>query len=199
MKSSPLGLTVLALLHGGPLHPYRIQRLLTEYGKDLVVNVGQRSSLYRTIDRLLAGGLVAVKETQRDQLFPERTVYEITDAGREAARQWLHEMLSMPRQEFPEFAVALAHLLMLPAAEITAVLEKRAAALAERLAALDASLNTEGARQLPRITMIEIEYLRTMTAAEAGWVASVLDDVRTGRLAAVTPADLAPFAAPPES
>ncbi|MET9338850.1 hypothetical protein [Nonomuraea sp. NPDC003804] len=46
-----------------------------------MVNVGQRSSLYRTIDRLLAGGLVAVKETERDQLYPERTVYEITDAG----------------------------------------------------------------------------------------------------------------------
>ncbi|MGW4471257.1 PadR family transcriptional regulator [Nonomuraea sp. NPDC004354] len=198
MKSSPLGLTVLALLHGGPLHPYRIQRLLKEYGKDQVVNVGQRSSLYRTIDRLLAGGLVTVKETERDQLYPERTVYEITDAGREATRRWLHEMLGVPRQEFPEFAVGLAHLLMLSPAEMTAVLEKRAVALAERLAALDASLGSDAARRLPRITVIEIEYLRTMAAAEAGWVASVLDDVRTGRLTAVTPADLAPFAAPPE-
>src|SRR5437763_6236773 len=97
VRSSPLALTVLALLHGRPLHPYGIQRLIKQWGKDQVVNVGQRASLYRTIDRLRAAGLVAVRETERDQQYPERTVYEITDAGRAAAREWLEEMLAVPR------------------------------------------------------------------------------------------------------
>jgi DNA-binding PadR family transcriptional regulator len=51
-----------------------------------VVNVGQRTGLYRTIERLEEGGLVAVRATGRDQQYPERTVYEITDAGRAATR-----------------------------------------------------------------------------------------------------------------
>ena len=66
-RSSPLALTVLALLHYKPLHPYGVQRLLKEWGKDQVVNVGQRASLYRTMDRLLAAGLIAVRETGRTQ------------------------------------------------------------------------------------------------------------------------------------
>ena len=55
-RSSPLALTVLALLHYQPLHPYGIQRLIKQWGKDQVVNVEQRTSLYRTIERLLGGG-----------------------------------------------------------------------------------------------------------------------------------------------
>jgi hypothetical protein len=38
-RSSPLALTVLALLHYQPLHPYGIQRLIKQWGKDQVVNV----------------------------------------------------------------------------------------------------------------------------------------------------------------
>lgn len=113
VRTSPLALTVLALLHYQPLHPYGVQRLIKQWGKDQVVNVGQRASLYRTIERLRAANLITVQQTERDQLYPERTVYEITHAGRAVAHQWLREMLSTPRQEFPEFPAALSYLLML--------------------------------------------------------------------------------------
>ena len=100
---------MLGMLHTQPLHPYGIQRLVVrQWGKDQVVNVGQRTSLYRTIDRLLEAGLVAVRETERGQQYPERTVYEITDAGRAVTREWLAEMLAVPKPEFPEFPVALS-------------------------------------------------------------------------------------------
>ena len=89
---SPLGLAVLCLLYGGPLHPYRMQRLLKEWGKDQVINVGQRSSLYKTIGRLSESGLIAVRQTERDHQYPERTVYEITESGR-AADEVFHATL----------------------------------------------------------------------------------------------------------
>src|SRR4051794_5096005 len=93
-KRSPLALAVLALLVYKPLHPYGVQRLLKEWGKENVVNVGQRAGLYKTMERLLAAGLIAVRETGRDQLYPERTVYEITDAGRETAETWIKEVVT---------------------------------------------------------------------------------------------------------
>src|SRR6476646_986270 len=102
-RPTPLGLAVLGLLEVGPLHPYGLQRLIKLWGKDKVVNVGQRANLYRTITRLEQAGLVAVRHTERDQQFPERTVYELTDAGRRTSREWLTEMLATPRFEFPEF------------------------------------------------------------------------------------------------
>ncbi|MCM2424329.1 PadR family transcriptional regulator [Streptomyces sp. RKAG337] len=100
-RSSPLALTVLCLLHYKPLHPYGVQRLIKQWGKDQVVNVSQRAGLYRTIERLLAAELITVRETERDHQYPERTVYELTDAGRATTREWLDTMLAAPKQEFP--------------------------------------------------------------------------------------------------
>ncbi|KQV11401.1 PadR family transcriptional regulator [Kitasatospora sp. Root107] len=181
-RSSPLALTVLALLHYQPLHPYGIQRLVKDWGKEQVVNVRQRASLYRTIERLNGDGLIAVRETGRDQQYPERTVYEVTDAGRETSRAWLEEMLSAPKQEFPEFPAALSNLLLLTSDEMADVLERRTGALAEKLDELTGAMAAEAERGLPRITRLETEYLRAVTAAELEWVRTVVEDLRTGRL-----------------
>ncbi|MFH8738048.1 PadR family transcriptional regulator [Streptomyces sp. NPDC017964] len=181
-RSSPLALTVLALLHYKPLHPYGIQRLVKDWGKEQVVNVRQRASLYRTIERLNDDGLIAVRETERDQQYPERTVYEVTDTGRETARAWLKEMLSAPRQEFPEFPAALSNLLLLTPEEMANVLELRAGALTEKLDGLEAAMAAEADRGLPRITRLETEYLRAVTAAELEWVRTVVGDLRAGGL-----------------
>ncbi|MGW5124224.1 PadR family transcriptional regulator [Streptomyces sp. NPDC004069] len=182
MRSSPLGLTVLSLLHMQPLHPYGIQRLIKQWGKDQVVNVSQRASLYRTIDRLLGAGLIAVRETSRDQQYPERTVYEVTEAGRAATRAWLREMLAAPRAEYPEFPAALSFTMMLLPQEVQADLTARAAQVRARLAELDTA--TEAARRmaLPRITMLEDEYCRAVLTAELDWLDTVTSDLRSGTL-----------------
>ncbi|GAA1139732.1 DNA-binding PadR family transcriptional regulator [Kitasatospora gansuensis] len=181
-RSSPLALTVLALLHHKPLHPYGIQRLVKDWGKEQVVNVRQRASLYRTIERLNADGLIAVRETERDQQYPERTVYEVTDAGRETARAWLEEMLTTPKEEFPEFPAALSNLLLLTSDGMADVLERRADALTRKLDGLEAAMAAEAGHGLPRITRLETEYLRAVTAAELAWVRTVVEDLRAGRL-----------------
>src|ERR1700728_2866486 len=95
VRPSPLALTVLSLLAYEPLHPYRMQRLMQLWGKDRVVNVGQRANLYKTIKRLDEAGLIAVKQTEKDQQYPERTVYELTEAGRTRAETWLVQMLTV--------------------------------------------------------------------------------------------------------
>jgi DNA-binding PadR family transcriptional regulator len=171
---------VLGMLHTQPLHPYGIQRLLKQWGKDQVVNVSQRVSLYRTIDRLHAAGLVAVAETERDQQYPERTVYKITDAGRAATRQWLEEMLAVPRQEFPEFPAALAHVMMLTPGETLALMERREALLAAMHGGIEAGLASTVS--MPRVISLEAEYVLATASAQLAWVRSIIDDLRTGRL-----------------
>lgn len=179
MKSSPLALTVLSLLSYRPLHPYGIRRLIKQWGKDDVVNVGQPASLYRTIERLQNAGLVAVSQTERDQRYPERTVYEITGAGREVARRWLAEMVSAPVTEFPQFPAALSFVMMLSPAELAFLLDQRAQRLEATLNEIDASL--AGEPPLPRITMLDTEYLRAVTAAELDWVRATAGDLKAGR------------------
>jgi DNA-binding PadR family transcriptional regulator len=180
VRPSPLALAVLSLLHAAALHPYAMQRLLKEWGKDGVVNVGQRANLYKTIRRLLEAGLIAVRHTERDQQYPERTVYELTEAGSRATVDWLTEMLAQPRNEFPQFPAALSFMMLLPPSSAKAVLAQRAEALRTELAAREASLQTMAG--LPRAVGMDDEYQRAMIAAELAWVSGVVADLDTGAL-----------------
>src|SRR4051812_19273805 len=180
-QRSPLGLVVLWLLVEEPMHAYRMQKLLEAYGKDRVVNVRSRASLYQTIERLVRLGLVEVRETVRPTSHPERTVYAITDAGRETAREWLRAMLHTTGGEFPEFITAVSMLFVLEPDDARAQLERRAERLDAALADAEAELQRAPAA-LPRLFLLEEEYRRTVLAAELAWVRGVIDDLREGRL-----------------
>ena len=181
VRPSPLALTVLAMLAYEPLHPYRMQRLMQLWGKDRVVNVGQRANLYKTIKRLLEAGLVAVRQTERDHQYPERTVYELTEAGARQSRAWLTEMLAAPRAEFPEFPAALSFVMLLEPDAARQVLAARAGLVRQDLSALETDL-AENAGVLPRVTVLETEYLRAVTAAELGWLDIVTEELAAGTL-----------------
>jgi DNA-binding PadR family transcriptional regulator len=174
-------MAVLSLVCEAPMHAYRMQQLIKERHKDDVINVAQRNSVYQTIDRLLRDGLIAVRETSREQNRPEKTVYEPTDAGRETLRQWLRTMLSTPAREFPEFPAALAFLPVLPAEEVLGALEERIASLQTQLSKVDAEL-TEGGKFLARVFLVESEYQRAVLRAELDYVRTLADDVRDKRL-----------------
>jgi DNA-binding PadR family transcriptional regulator len=177
-QRSPLALTVLALLAEAPMHAYRMHELIRARGKDTVVNVAQRNSVYQTIDRLLRSGLIRVRETQREEGRPERVVYEITDEGLAALQQWLKKMVAEPSAEFPEFPAALSFLMVLSPKEALRQLEARAVALEQRLA--HARVVTKGALEsgVPRLFLIEDEYRQTMLRTELAWVRSLIDDLQ---------------------
>lgn len=177
-KRSPLALAVLALLHEAPMHPYRMQRLIKERSKDQVINVGQRASLYQTINQLLRADLITFWETERAEGFPERTIYKLTEEGQRTALEWLREMLSTPAQEYPEFPAAVSLLPLLTPADAIQQFELRAAHLTSRLGEIEAEFQTN----LPRLFLLETEYLRLMLESELNWVRSVIDDLRGGGL-----------------
>jgi DNA-binding PadR family transcriptional regulator len=158
-----------------------MQKLFEAEGKDRVVNVRSRASLYQTIERLLKHGLVEVSRTVHVEGYPDRVVYAITDAGRATARQWLREMLRTTDAEYPEFIAALSLLFCLEPEEAQAELELRAEKLAATLADTNAALSGAPAG-LPRLFLLEEEYRKALLEAELSWVRSVIEDLRAGRL-----------------
>jgi DNA-binding PadR family transcriptional regulator len=179
-QRSPLGLIVLATLLEGPMHTYRMQKLIEQRGKDRVVNVRARASLYQAIDRLVRLGLVEVRETVREAGRPDRTIYAITDAGRETAAEWLREMLATTSGEYPEFIAAVSVMMMLPPEDTRAQLELRAERLEADIADAEAELVAEP--DLPRLFLLEEEYRRAVLETELAWVRGVIADLRAGRL-----------------
>jgi len=180
-QRSALGLVVLALLNAEPMHVYRMQKLIEAQGKDRVVNVRARASLYQAIERLVRLGLVEVSETVRTEGYPDRVVYAITDAGRRTADQWLREMLSSAGGEYPEFIAAVSMMFALAPEDAQALLELRAQCLEAELADTERELADVPAG-LPRLFLLEEEYRRAVLTAELAWLDGVIEDLRHGRL-----------------
>jgi DNA-binding PadR family transcriptional regulator len=180
-QRSALGLIVLWQLMDEPMHVYRMQKLFEAQGKDRVVNVRSRASLYQTLERLARHGLVEVSHTDRAPGYPDRVVYAITDAGREVARAWLREMLHSTEGEFPEFIVAVSMLFGLSPKEARGELEQREERLAATLAETEAALASVP-KELPRLFLLEEEYRKAMLETELAWVRGVIADLREGRL-----------------
>ena len=182
-RRSPLALAILGLLENGPMHPYGIQRLIKQWGKDQVVNVGQRTSLYRMIVRLEEAGLITAGATEQDERYPERTVYHLTDEGREVCREWLAEILTTPRNEFPEFPAGLSFVMLLPPETAGELLGQRRERLTKRISELQLELRAEvDGQPIPRFALLETEYQVAVAVAEAKWIDAVLHDLRTGTL-----------------
>jgi DNA-binding PadR family transcriptional regulator len=181
-RFSPIALAVLALLSEEPMHPYRMQLLIKERGKDDVINVRQRASLYQTIDRLLRTKLIVIQETAREEKRPERTIYAITEHGRATMLGWMREMLSTPAHEFPAFPAVLAHLALLTPEDVRAQLSQRLQALAAEIERLDAELH-RGIELVPKLFLLELEYLRAIASTELTWVQSIVDELAAGQLA----------------
>jgi len=179
-QRSSLALIVLWQLVGEPMHVYRMQKLIESQGKHRVVNVRSRASLYQTIERLVRLGLVEVKETVPGGVRPDRTVYAVTDSGREVAREWLREMLRSTGGEYPEFIAAVSILFGLAPDEAREQLEERAQRLAAELGEAEAEL--EAHPGLPRLFQLEEEYRRAVLRAELDWVHGVIEDLRAGHL-----------------
>jgi len=178
---------VLALACEEPMHPYRMQTLIKQRGKDLVANVAQRNSVYQTIDALERAGLIAVRGTSREENRPERTTYEATPAGREALMEWVRTGLSTPAREFPEFPAVLSVLYGVKSPEdLATLLETRCQSLEARRAGLEAPVPG-----VPRLFLIESEYMAALVRAELKWLRAIIADLRSGRLAFPTLAELA--------
>lgn len=180
-RFSPLALVVLGLLDEAPMYPYRMQQLIRERGKDAVVNVAHRASLYQTIGRLERDGLIEVRATARNENRPERTVYQLTSVGRETVYLWLREMLATPASEFPGFPAAVSFVYLLTPSAARQALSRRAEALDAEQRRLTAVL-TEHADSVPRLFLLETEYLEAIVAAELIWVRKVIKDLDAGRL-----------------
>jgi DNA-binding PadR family transcriptional regulator len=179
-QPSALGLLILWQLVAGPNHAYGLQKLFTSEGKDRVVNLRSRANLQQAIKRLQRLGLVEVHQTVRGEGYPDRIVYAITDAGREAARAWLREMLAESAGEYPDFIAAVSILFGLEPDDARTQLERRAAQLSDELADADAQL--QGNPDLPRLFLLEEEYRKAILTAQLSWLHSIIDDLETGRL-----------------
>jgi len=171
--SNPLALAVLALLLEKPRHPYDMGRTMRERGQQesIKLNFG---SLYSVLEQLLRAGFVAKRETLRETARPERTIYEITEAGRDELHDWMAELVSTPAKEFRAFEAGLALLGVLVPEEALRLLTLRRQRLEARIAEQRAGIDALVAGGLHPFFLVESEYRLALETAEKVFVDQLL-------------------------
>src|SRR5215212_4942092 len=135
--SNPLALAVLSCLNERPMHPYEISTTLRTRGKEQSIKLNY-GSLYAVVESLAKQGLIHPRETTREGRRPQRTVYEITEAGAAEHDDWLAELLSTPVREFTSLEAGLSLMAGLEPDEVVRLLDERAERLRIELRSLDA-------------------------------------------------------------
>lgn len=176
-----IALAILSVVASRPMHPYEMGNAMREWGKDRDMPI-KWGSLYSVVQRMAEHGLLEEIGTDREGNRPERTVYRITEAGREEMVGWTRELLSTAEREFPRFRAGLSVMAALPPHEVVELLRRRTEALDAEIASIRRSLETQGA-QVPRLFLVETEYDLAVLVAEAAWVRSLLSDLEDGSLA----------------
>jgi DNA-binding PadR family transcriptional regulator len=177
--SNPLALAVLALLFERPMHPYEMGVILKQRHKEESIKL-RYGSLYTVIELLLRRGFIVARETARDGRRPERTVYEISAAGRDELRAWMADLIADPVKEYPQFEAALALLPVLPPDEALALLRRRLTLCEQNSAALTRELQEVGVANLPPLFLVETEYRLALIKAEQHFVAELVRRIESG-------------------
>jgi DNA-binding PadR family transcriptional regulator len=172
-------LAVLALLFERPMHPYEMGVILKQRHKEQSIKL-RYGSLYTVIELLLRRGFILARETARDGRRPERTVYEISAAGRDELRAWMADLIADPVKEYPQFEAALALLPVLPPDEALALLRRRLTLFEQNSAALTRELQEVGALNLPPLFLVETEYRLALIKAEQHFVAELIRRIESG-------------------
>lgn len=178
---SPLALSALALLDERPMHPYELASTMRARHHDEFVRLNF-GSLYHTVEVLERNGWIVPAEREKEGRRPERTIYRLTDAGRDVLQRVVGDIVSSPRREYPHFAAGLMFMHRLDAPRATVLLEERAQVLRQtidKLSHLLSNLHEEGVK---RLSLIELEHKIAMLEAEERWVAGLAREIKTGKL-----------------
>jgi DNA-binding PadR family transcriptional regulator len=178
---SPLALSILELLDERPMHPYELASTMRGRHHDEFIRLNF-GSLYHTVDTLERAGWIVPIEREKEGRRPERTIYRLTESGRELLVREVGEILARPRRDYPHFAAGLMFMHHLDAPTAAHQLRLRAEALdasVEKLSRIMGELRADG---VTRLALVELEHKIAMLGAEREWVRDLQGEITDGRL-----------------
>jgi len=178
---NPIVLAVLGLLLEQSSHPHQMLAELRKRSDNHAALI-TRGTLYNTVAALAEAGWLVSEGRQRSGNRPERTVYALTRAGHDELVRRLDSQIRDPEREFSQFLGAVTYLGALGPSGAVEALTERARRLTQRTSADEERLADALAAGVPRLHVIEAEYALCLARAEMTWIASAIDDIRTGSL-----------------
>lgn len=176
-------LVILGLLMEGNKHPYEIQQTINERQMKHYIKLAS-GSLYYAFDTLEKDKLVKVVDVIRETNRPEKTVYSITDAGKEEfERLYFEQLLKKEHMHRPVYA-ALSFTSYVDQEKVASALEKK---IEETAAYLEKMQNLYQVKKVDHsianlsIIMRTIMHLKV----ELTWFTHLLEAAKSNKLTEV--------------
>ncbi|MBC8099967.1 MAG: PadR family transcriptional regulator [Armatimonadetes bacterium] len=187
----PSGITtriaLLSLLSLHAMHGYELRQTLEARHLHRFADV-RYGSIYRGLQQMAREGLLAEDGEEQAGNRPKRTLYKITEQGMAELKHLLRQAWAEPVLLSDPVELALRLHMLLPQAEIIALLHQRLAALddiAAHLAQAEADVcqrvQTDNAPAIiATITADMFKHRQAMLATERSWVTHVLSRFEAG-------------------
>ena len=175
---SSIRLFILDALSRGEAHGHQLRAEAAEEYIELWTDI-QVGGLYSTLKRMATEGLLEVARTETVGNYPERTVYAITDEGRDALSELRHDMLRRTGVRMDPFDLALSRAPDVSAGELRSILASRRADYAHQHDSLHEQLHGGGA-VANKMTALELhlsDHVLERLATEVRWHDKLLADI----------------------
>ncbi|MEW9700760.1 PadR family transcriptional regulator [Paenibacillus sp. SI8] len=173
-------LVILGLLMEANRHPYEIRQIMKERGMHNYMKV-QDGSLYYAMDQLKKDGFVEALEVVRDTNRPEKTIYQVTDAGKKKFQEFLMEQLHEEIWYYHPLYVALPFTVHGDQNKIAEILEHKI--MAQKIVMQRAkSVYEEHIGTVPRVVLQMMVGTYKRAFMELKWLEQLHQDASEGRL-----------------
>lgn len=174
-------MVILGLLRERPLYGYEIKQIIEEHMSDWTsIAFG---SIYFAIDKLSAEKFVEKISIEKDGNRPSRSVYQITDSGREEFVSLLRESWQKIERHYYSIDVCLFFLDSLPLAEIKKYLYERQAVLQQTVSYIQQHQKEQMSNpNVPQIADAIFYHALLHNEAELNWVTNLVKKIESGTL-----------------
>ena len=175
-------LMILGLLMERERHPYEIRQTikLRNWNESFKLRDG---SLYYAVDQLRQDGLIEAAEVVSvpGENRPDKTIYRITESGREAFLSLLQEQFKLTSYPQHPLFLAMPFVRHGDQAMIEKLVLKQLEACEARLARMEAIYELKGSI-IPRGSSLMIEGFIQFGRTEKQWLLQLLEETRSGKL-----------------
>ncbi|KPB03403.1 PadR family transcriptional regulator [Bacillus sp. CHD6a] len=171
-------LVILGLLMEGDKHPYEIQQVMHERNMEQYIKMA-KGSLYYAVEQLLNKKLIKVKQVVTDQTRPDKTIYSITPAGKEAFQQLLKKQLQAESTHYHPMYTALAFIHLGDEKLIRTALSERISHTKMQLEMLERVYKQFGVHA-PKGSQAIMENAHQLCQVEFKWLQGLLKDAEDG-------------------
>jgi DNA-binding PadR family transcriptional regulator len=162
-----------SLLRRGPMHGHQIRRVAQLDRTELWSDV-KAGSLYGALHRMAAEGVITALRTEQEGKMPARTVYEITELGRQEFIAARDSVLRTVRLRPDPVDLALAYCDDLSADELRTMIENRRGEL-ETMLRTWTGLHEHAAPYLRGFEPMTFRHALNRIRAEIDWHTELLD------------------------